>query len=82
MRKVVVARRKPGFSEVKMSHPFFSSSNPDTPREIGGGGGEKGNRGQDSLPVAGAGYKRTLPATPEDWSFIGSTRIYLYSWVL
>lgn len=56
MRKVVVARRKLGFSEVKMSHPFFSSSNPDTPREIGGGG-EKGNRGQDSLPlVTGWGW--------------------------
>lgn len=51
MRKVVVARGKTGFSEVKMSHPFFffSSSNPDTPREIGRGGGEKGNRGPEFL---------------------------------
>lgn len=44
-------KRENGVQRSKNEPPFFffSSSNPDTPREIGRGGGEKGSRGPEFL---------------------------------
>lgn len=73
-------RKETGVQRSKNEPPFFSLPAIQTRRErleevVRRGIGAR-------IPyhwLAGAGYKRTLPAAPGDGSFIGSTCIYLDS---